>query len=63
MPTARPMFNVKPLETGAGYFIEAVWPDDRTERLEGVYTSPADAAKWVLDHSDAWIALNQPSSH
>jgi hypothetical protein len=63
MPTAMPMFNVKALETGAGYFVEAIWPDGRTERLVAVYMSPAHAAKWVVDHSDAWIALNQPNLH
>jgi hypothetical protein len=29
MPIARPMFNVKALETGEGYFIEAIWPIGR----------------------------------
>jgi hypothetical protein len=63
MQTARPIFNVKALESGSGYMIEANWPDGRTERLIGVYTSPAHAAKWVNDHDDAWIGLNQPKYH
>jgi hypothetical protein len=63
MPTGRPIFNVKALDAGAGYFIEAIWPDGRTERLVAVYTNPAQAAKWVNEHGDAWIALNQPRSH
>ena len=63
MPTARPIFNVKALETGAGYIIEAIWPDGRIERLVGLYTSPAYAAKWVNEHGEAWIALNQPNYH
>jgi hypothetical protein len=63
MPTARPIFNVKALETGAGYIIEAIWPDGRIERMVGLYTSPAYAAKWVNEHGEAWIALNQPNYH
>jgi hypothetical protein len=63
MPTARPIFNVKALETGAGYIIEAIWPDGRIERLVDLYTSPAHAAKWVNEHGEAWIALNQPHYH
>jgi hypothetical protein len=62
MQTARPIFNVKALDSGS-YFIEANWPDGRTERLVGTYTSPAHAAKWVNEHGDAWIALNQPNYH
>jgi hypothetical protein len=53
MRTARPIFNVKALETGAGYIIEAIWPDGWIERLVGLYTSPA-AAKWVDERGDAW---------
>jgi hypothetical protein len=63
MPIVRPIFNVKALETDAGYFIEAIWPNNRTERLVGLYISPAFAAIWVTKHGDDWIALNQPNYH
>jgi hypothetical protein len=61
MQTVVPTFNVKAVKTGAGYIIEAIWPDGRAERLIGLYISPDDAAKWVNEHGDAWIKLNQPS--
>jgi hypothetical protein len=61
MQTARPTFNVKALKTGAGSIIEAIWPDGRAERLVGLFINPEHAAKWVNEHGDSWIELNQPS--
>jgi hypothetical protein len=61
MQTVRPTFNVKALATGAGYIIEAIWPDGGVERLVGLYRRPEDAARWVNQHGDSWIALNQPN--
>ena len=50
---ARPMFHTRKI--GAGYVIEAVWPDDASETVAGLFETPFHAAHWVNEHSEAWL--------
>jgi hypothetical protein len=51
----RPLFQVRSLDDGSGYAIDAIWPDAEIVQLPGIHKTPEDAAKWVNQHSQAYI--------
>jgi CheY-like chemotaxis protein len=40
----RPLFNVRVLDDGSGYVIDAIFADEKVEQLAGVYQTPEHAA-------------------
>lgn len=47
-------FKIRPLSYNSGYVIDAVWPNGKTEQLEGVYLAPRFAQNWIVEKSEAW---------
>jgi hypothetical protein len=59
----QPALAVRQLDDGAGYVVEAVWPDGAAEQLPGVYVRAETAMAWIADAGIDWLAERFPRYH
>jgi hypothetical protein len=55
MPDHRPTFNVQTLDDRLGYAVVATRPDEKSERLVGVYLNQEYAEQWIRERSAIWL--------
>jgi hypothetical protein len=59
----QPALAVRQLDNGAGYVVEAVWPDGTAEQLPRVYVRAETAMAWIADAGIDWLAERFPRYH